>query len=259
MEKRGNDFLDDRIRLARIPDLIRSKQLESDFEKEVVADTPEQIERQVNELVDWLVEQDLRQWTAVSEHLTERSAEHAGRVVGGTGPREGTLAYDRQRLIESIGRATRQAVEAFDKEKEAEELAHSARAAVVNTGLAGIGVGVGVAVVIAAHTAFLDFTGVFAGVAAAALGLLILPARKRKAKQEFADKLDELRTTLVGSLTTQFDREMRRSTARIEDTIAPFTRFVRAEEEKLTAQQDQLVELEAQITGLQTILGKEMF
>ena len=136
-------------------------------------------------------------------------------------------------------------------------MAHSARAAVINTGLAGIGVGLGVAVVVAAHTAFLDFTGVFAGVAAAALGLLILPARKRKAKQEFADKLNELRTTLVGSLTTQFDREMRRSTQRIEDTIAPFTRFVRAEEEKLTAQQDELAELQAHIIGLQTILAKE--
>ena len=257
MEKRGNDFLDDRIRLARIPDLIRSKQLEYDFEKEVVSDTPEQIEQRVSELVDWLVEQDLRQWTAVSDHLTERSAEHAGRVVGESGPREGTLAYDRQRLIESIGKATRRAVDTFDKEKEAEELAHSARAAVVNTGLAGIGVGLGVAVVVAAHTAFLDFTGIFAGVAAAALGLLILPARKRKAKQEFAEKLNELRTTLVSSLTSQFEREMRRSTQRIEDTIAPFTRFVRAEEEKLAAQQDQLVELEAQITGLQTILGNE--
>ncbi len=257
MEKRGNDFLDDRIRLARIPDLIRSKQLEYDFEKEVVSDTPDQIEQRVSELVDWLVEQDLRQWTAVSDHLTERSAEHAGRVVGESGPREGTLAYDRQRLIESIGKATRRAVDTFDKEKEAEELAHSARAAVVNTGLAGIGVGLGVAVVVAAHTAFLDFTGIFAGVAAAALGLLILPARKRKAKQEFGEKLNELRTTLVSSLSSQFEREMRRSTQRIEDTIAPFTRFVRAEEEKLAAQQDQLVELEAQITGLQTILGNE--
>ncbi|NCF65557.1 MAG: GTP-binding protein [Chloroflexi bacterium] len=255
MEKRGNDFLDDRIRLARIPDLLRSKQLEKDFEKEVVGDTAEQIEQRVSELVDWLVEQDLRQWTSVSEHLTERSAEHAGRVVGESGPREGTLAYDRQRLIESIGKATKRAVETFDKEREAEELAHSARAAVVNTGLAGIGVGLGVAVVVAAHTAFLDFTGVFAGVAAAALGLLILPARKRKAKQEFVEKLEELRTKLMGSLTTQFDREMRRSTQRIEDTIAPFTRFVRAEEEKLTAQWDQLRELEAHITGLQTILA----
>ncbi len=256
MEKRGNVFLDDRIRLARIPDLLRSKQLEADFEKEVVSDTPEQIEQHVSELVDWMVEQDLRQWTAVSDHLTERSAEHDGRIVGETGPREGTMAYDRQRLIESIGKSTKRAVETFDKEKEAEELAQSARSAVVNTGLAGIGVGLGVAVVVAAHTAFLDFTGVFAGVAAAALGLLILPARKRKAKQEFAEKLEDLRIRLVESLTNQFDREMRHSSRRIEETIAPFTRFVRAEEEKLTAQRDQLAELETQIAGLQTILSK---
>ncbi len=257
MENRGNAFLDDRMRMSRIPDLLRSKQLERDFEREVVGETPDQIERLVGELVDWMVEQDLRQWTAVSDHLTERTAEHQGRIVGGVGPREGTLAYDRQRLIDSIGKVTRQAVEMYDKEKEAEELAHAARTAVVNTGLAGVGVGLGVAVVVAAHTAFLDFTGIFAGIAAAALGFLILPARKRKAKREFAEKLADLRLRLMDSLTTQFDREMRRSTQRLEDTIAPFTRFVRAEEEKLAHQREQLVELEGQIGGLQAILKQK--
>ena len=39
------------------------------------------------------------------------------------------MAYDRQRLIDSIGTATRRAVDMYDKEKEAEELAQSARAA----------------------------------------------------------------------------------------------------------------------------------
>ena len=254
MEKRGNAFFDDRLRLARIPDLLRSKQLEADFEKEVVGDTPQEIERRVSELVDWLVEQDLRQWTAVSQHLTARSSEHEGRIVGDAGPREGTLAYDRQRLIDSIGAATRQAVATYDKDREAEELAHSARQAVINTGLAGVGVGLGVAVVVATHAAFLDFTGIFAGVAAAALGLLIIPARKRKAKQEFSEKLDDLRSKLVDSLSAQFDREMRRSTARLEETIAPFTRFVRAEEAKLLAHQEQLRAIQSQMNGLQAML-----
>jgi small GTP-binding protein len=257
MERRGNDFFDDRMRLARIPDLLRSKQLEADFEKEVVADTPQQIERRVSELVDWMVEQDLRQWTAVSDHLMERSAEHQGRIVGGAGPREGTLAYDRQRLIDSIGASTRRAVEMYDKEKEAEELAQSARTAVVSTGLAGVGVGLGVAVAVATQAVFLDFTGIAAGIAAATLGLLIIPARKRKAKKEYAEKLANLRSTLVDSLTTQFEREMRRSTQRLEETIAPFTRFVRAEEEKLLEQRERLVEIESQIAGLQTILGDD--
>ena len=257
MEKRGNAFFDDRLRLARVPDLLRSKQLERDFEQEVVGDTPRLIEQRVSELVDWMVEQDLRQWTAVSDHLTERSAEHQGRVVGDSGPRAGTLAYDRQRLIDSIGKATRQAVDGFDKEKEAEALAMSARTAVVNTGLAGVGVGLGVAVAVATHAAFLDFTGIAAGVAAAALGFLILPARKRKAKAEFAAKLASLREQLVTSLTEQFEREMRRSAERVEDTIAPFTRFVRAEEEKLAGQQELLAELQAQIGGLRATLEQE--
>jgi small GTP-binding protein len=255
MENRGLEFFDDRLRLARIPDLLRSKQLEADFEKEVVADTPQAIESRVSELIDWMVQQDLRQWTAVADHMARRKDSHADRIVGETGPREGTLAYDRQRLIDSIGRSTRQAVDTYDLDQEAAELAMGARAAVVNTGLAGVGAGLGVAVAIIAHTAFLDFTGIIAGVAAAALGLLILPARKRKAKQEFSTKLGELRETLVGSLRQQFDREMRRSTQRIEDTIAPFDRFVRAERDRLTAQRDQLLALDQAINTLQRQLA----
>ena len=249
MEKRGNEFFDDRLRLGRIPDLLRSKQLEEDFQKEVIADTPRQIEDRVNELVDWMVQQDLRQWTAVADHLSRQRDAHQGRIVGDT-PREGTMAWDRQRLIDSIGRSTRQAVESYDQAREAADLAASARQAVVNAGLAGVGASIGVIVAIVAHTAFLDFTGIIAGVAAAALGLLILPARKRKAKAEFSDKLTDLRRRLVGNLEQQFDREMRRSTQRIEDTVAPFDRFVRSERDRLSTQQQALQELSGTISDL---------
>jgi small GTP-binding protein len=249
MENRGLEFFDDRLRLGRIPDLLRSKQLEEDFQKEVVADTPRQIEDRVNELVDWMVQQDLRQWTAVADHMSRQRDSHHGRIVGDA-PREGTLAYDRQRLIDSIGRTTRQAVESYDQSREAAELAASARQAVVNAGLAGVGASLGVIVAIIAHTAFLDFTGIIAGVAAAALGLLILPARKRKAKSEFSAKLTDLRTKLVSNLEQQFEREMRRSTQRIEDTIAPFDRFVRSERDRLTTRQKTLQDLSAEIVDL---------
>ncbi len=254
MEKRGNDFFDDRLRLGRIPDLLRSKQLEQDFQDEVVADTPRQIEDRVNELVDWMVQQDLRQWTAVADHLGRRRDSHQSRIVGDT-PREGTLAWDRQRLIDSIGRSTRQAVESYDQTREAAEIAASARQAVVNAGLAGVGASIGVIIAVVAHTAFLDFTGIFAGVAAAALGLLVLPARKRKAKQEFSEKLDDLRRRLVGNLEQQFEREMRRSAQRIDDTIAPFDRFVRSERDRLSTRQTALQGLEATVSDLVRRLG----
>lgn len=255
MEVRGHEFFDEYIRFGRIPDLIRTKKVEKAFEDEVIGDTPKQIERQVNDMVDWMVEQDLRQWTAVAEHMAQRKEAHDNRVVGQAGPKEGSLAYDRARLIDSIGSATAQAVDSYDREREAEQIAEAARNAVVSTGLAGIGVGLGVAIVAATQLIWIDVTGILAGVTAAALGIFILPSRRRKAKKELEGKLEDLRHRLVNNLTEQFNREMRRGAQRIEDTISPFTRFVRAESNKLASQQETLVELEAHIVGLQAQLN----
>ena len=256
MEKRGDDFFEEMIRFSRVTDLMRSRSLEKAFENQVVADTPKQIENRVSELVDWMVEQDLRQWTAVADHMAQRKEAHDNRVVGQSGPKEGTLAYDRQRLVTSIGAATQRAVETYDKDKEAAELAEVARSAVVGTGLAGAAgaAGLGLALTGGLHLVFLDVTGIVAGIAFATLGALILPARRRKAKRELEEKLAALRQKLVGSLTDQFTREMSRGAQRIEDTIAPFARFVRAENDKISAQRDELVELEAHISGLQAQL-----
>ncbi len=258
MEKRGNEFFDEMIRFSRISDLLRTRQLEKSFEKKVIGDTPEQIERAVGELVDWMVEQDLRQWTAVADHLAKRKLEQESRIVGQSGPREGTLAYDRQRLIDSIGTATRRAVETFDRDQEAQELAEAARSAVIGTGIAGVvgAAGLGMAIAGGLHLVFLDVTGVVAGIAFATIGALILPARRRSAKAELETKLAELRHKLVSGLTEQFDREMRRSAQRIEDTVAPFSRFVRAQNEKYAGQREQLEELEAHVLGLQAQLKR---
>lgn len=257
MEKRGRAFFDDTIRFGRIPDLVRPNRIQAEFEEKVVADTPEQIEARIDELVDWMVEQDLRQWMAVSEHLSRRKEEHEDRIVGQSGPKEGTLAYDRQRLIDTIGLTTHQAISGYDKEKEAAEMAESARSAVAGVALLEIGgLGIGAVVAALATATWLDVTGIAFGVTFMALGFLVLPARRRRANQELEMKLNTLRQKLVSSLTDQFDREMRRSTQRIEDTVAPYARFVRAEQEKLERQQKELIELEAHITDLQNQLQR---
>lgn len=255
MEKRGNNFFDETLRLGRIPDLIRRDKIEHEFEREVIGNTPQKIEERVGELIDWMVEQDLRQWTAVADVLRKKQEQHIGRIVGEGGPREGTLAYDRQRLVDSIGYKTREAVASYDKSAEAEKLATSAREGVVNAGLvAGSGVGIGAALALLTSATFLDVTGILAGLAAVTFGLLVLPSRKRNAKTELADKLRQLRERLMEGLRTQFEHEMERSARRIEDAMAPFSRFVRAEQAKLTAQRDKFVEAEAHIVGLKSQL-----
>ncbi|MDX1615697.1 MAG: dynamin family protein [Candidatus Promineifilaceae bacterium] len=258
MEKRGREFFDETIRLGRIPDLVRANRVKTDYQEQVVADTPEKIEARIGELIDWMVEQDLRQWSAVADHLARRKDTHEERLIGESGPREGTLAYDRQRLIDSIGTATRQAIASYDKEREANALAESARSAVAGTALLEIGgLGIGAAVAALATATWLDVTGILAGVAFMALGFLVLPAQRRKANQELENKLGELRRRLVGGLTDQFERELRRSAQRIEDIVAPYDRFVRAESDRLKAQQLELNELEAHLVGLQNQLQQQ--
>jgi hypothetical protein len=157
--------------------------------------------------------------------------------------------------VDSIGTATRQAVASFDREREAADLAESARSAVAGTALLEIGgLGIGAAVLATVSAVWIDVTGILAGLTFMTLGLLVLPARRRKANQELESKLAELRRKLVSNLTEQFNREMRRGAQRIEDTIAPFARFVRAEGGRLENQQETLVELEAHMTGLQAQL-----
>ena len=256
MEMRGRNFFDEYMRLFRMPDLMRKEHIRQRFEQDVVGNTPQLIERRVGEMVDWLVEQDLRQWTAVAEHLTRRRQENDERIIGQGGPKEGTLAYDRQRLIDSIGRAAHETIASYDQRFEASQLADVARKSVIETaGLTLGGASLGALIALATHVAFLDATGVIAGITAVTLGLLVLPARRRKANQELSTKLNDLRQRLTETLNEQFDREMRRGHQRIEDAIAPFSRFVRAENQKLVAQRDHVEELEAHIAGLRAQLG----
>ena len=67
----------------------------------------------MTDLIDWMVELDLRQWQAVTEHLAGRRREHQDRIVGDMGP--GSFQYDRERLIDAVAREARRVVEGYDK------------------------------------------------------------------------------------------------------------------------------------------------
>ena len=58
-------------------DLFNRARIQKEFEERVVADAPRQIERRVSELIDWLIDQDFRQWQAVTSRLAEPRARPA--------------------------------------------------------------------------------------------------------------------------------------------------------------------------------------
>lgn len=234
MENRGMIFFDETLRLARVFDLINTQRISREFEKKVAAETPQQIEQEVSSLIDWMVERDLRQWRSTLEYIENRmksSREEQDRPISGI---DTTFELNRRRLLDSVGVAARKVMETYDREAEAGKLAESVRSTIAGTALVEVGaVGLGVLLVTVLNTALLDFTGILAAGSVAVLGFLILPARRRRAKRELADRLESLRKNLVKAMEDAFEKEQKNSLQRLRESIAPYTRFVRSEQQKL--------------------------
>ena len=255
MEKRGHEFFDEHMRIARVMDLLNRSRMQQGFEQSVVADTPQQIERKVGELVDWLVDADLRQWQDVTTHLAQRRRQYEDRIVGEAD--SARFHYDRTRLIDSVGRESQKVIDSYDRRKEARELADSARNAVATAAAVSAGaVGLGAIVTIAATTAAADVTGIIMASLVAALGFFILPAKREQAKEQMRKKIGAVREKLSIALKDQFAREISRSGDRIRESIAPYSRFIRAEGEKLRTTEQELREIGAEIGSLRSRIDK---
>lgn len=255
-EKRGDDFFESTIRLSRIFDLTNKPKIKADFEKRVVADLPKQIEQRIQEIIDWLVTSDLQQWQSVRDHLTRRRSEQADRLVG---QMTAGFQYDRSRLLDTVGTTTQRTLENYDKDSEASRIAESLQEAVGRMALMGVGaVGLGTAVSILATTAAADVTGLVAAGALAAFGLLILPHRKQVARKQLREKIAAMRAQLISALTKQFDKEVQASVRRVEDAVAPYTRFIKAEQEKLNESHAKFKQLQNELLMQTSALNRSL-
>ena len=254
MERRGHDYFDETMRIGRVMDLLNRSRIQQGFEQQVVADAPQQIEKKVGELVDWLVDADLRQWQGVTAHLAERRRQYRDRIVGDD--ETGRFHYDRTRLIDSVGREAQRVVDSYDRRKEARELADSARNAVAAAAAVGAGaLGLGTIIAVATTTAAADFTGILMASVLATIGFFILPAKRKKAKEEMRRKVADVRERLSNALRKQFAAEITRSGDRIRESIAPYSRFVRAEGEKLQETERELREISVALESLRARIG----
>ena len=233
MEARGQAFLDDTLRIGRVFDLLNRPRIQREFEERVVADAPVIVERRVSELIDWLVDQDLRQWQALAAQLAERGREHGERMPGGEDI--GAFQTDRRTLLDSVGRQAQRVVETFDRRAEAQALADGARTAVAAAAAMGASaLGLGALVTVVATTAAADVSGILAASVLGAIGMLILPAKRRRARSELEQKVADLRQRLAVALRSEFVTARDRSAQRLTDGIAPYSRFIRAEQGKWT-------------------------
>ncbi len=248
LEQRGIDFFDATLRLTNVQNLIRGDKIRAEFEKRVLADVPQQIEEQVQRLIDWLVQKDLHEWQQVMSYLQRRRAQNLDHLVGeGYGPRE----TRRRELIDSVGKSVQTIVETYNRNQEASELAASVEAAVAQTALLEAGaVGLGTIVSIAVLSSSMDITGIVAAGTLAILGFFVIPFKRKQAKDKFKEKMLTLRTKLLGALSTQFNNEKESVIARMKDGVAPYTRYVRSERERIDVAEAALAGLRQNLSAL---------
>ena len=258
LEQRGLDFFDTTMRLTNIQELIRGDKVRAEFEKRVLADVPRQIEEQVQRLIDWLVQKDLQEWQRVMTYVQRRRALHAEHIVGeGLEPRE----VRRRELIDTMGGTVQRVVQTYDRDKEASELAKHVETAVAQTALLEVGaLGLGTLVTAAVVSSSVDITGMLAAGTLAIVGFFVIPYKRNQAKENFKKKMTTLRTTLLDTLTTSFNKEAKNAVERLKDGITPYTRFVRAEHKRIENTESVLATLRKKLSSLrarsQAVVGK---
>jgi len=255
MEQRGQIFFDENLRLARVLDLMNKTRIQKTFADEVIRDVPKQIEQKVDEMIDWLVDRDFRQWKAVMDHLTTRKITHKDKIIGD--PINAQFNFNREHLIETVAREANQVVEQYDRQGEAQAIADGAQNAVAASAAIEVGaIGLGTLITILATTLSADVTGILVASAVAVLGLFIIPARRRKANLEMKEKIDQLRDQLETSLRSNFMKEIERGLSRINTAIEPYTRFVRSERTNLSTNKEEISDLQRRMLNLKNQIEK---
>jgi small GTP-binding protein len=255
MERRGIRFFEETIRIGRIKSLMDSEAVKRAFEREVVGETTRDIEDEVNRVIDWIVERNLRLWQDISGYIERRQlTRHREGMIGDVGP---SFSYNRQALLDSIGRVSRDVVGSYNRDSESRAIANEIQGAFATTALAEAGaIGLGTIVVTVVTGAAADVTGILLATVLAVGGFYVLPRKRRQAQRDFQRRIAELRTHLKEALTRQVHLELEQSSGRINEAIAPYRRFVQTQQQQLNEARGELIATEDALLRLRSDIEK---
>ncbi|WP_158675050.1 dynamin family protein [Pelolinea submarina] len=241
-EKRGLEFFDNTFRINRVMDLLNKERIKNEFNKNVVKNLSKDIDEKVSGSIEWLVEEDLKQWQIVTQKISQRASKHQDRIL--SDPNSQQINLERQKIISNINRQAQRVVEEYDQEVEASNIAEEAQMAVAASAAVEVGaIGLGTLITLLATTASADLTGILLAGLTATLGFFILPAKKKQTKNAFSENIASLREKLSKALMNEFAHQIDIQIENIQSTIQPYTRFIRAEDESISKAADTLKEL----------------
>lgn len=243
LAKRGNDFFDEKLTFTNILGLLRGETIKQAFEKDVVADTSQQIATSASDLIDWLMEKNSRLWKDILDYM-QRKTESKTLL-------DFTFEYNRAELVRSMGKSATDVVNEYDKEKEANRLLNEIKSTLVTTVAIEVSA-VGLGTILA--TSLLDITGITAAGVLAATGLAVIPYKRASLKESFQNKINDLRTKLKSTMNSHFEHEVTNKITKLQSVIEPFSKLVTTEKQTCEEALQKLSEIEEQLKELELLL-----
>jgi small GTP-binding protein len=246
LERRGVDFLDRYVRIQHFMMLRDSLRFREEFDRQVFQGFKGSIDSTIQESVDWLVRENMKLWNGTVEEF-HRDAVRDSRdrdVIGRVG-RE--FAYNREEVYSRMRQQAEQRLAAYDVNIESRRIIDNAMRAVIQSfGLGAGALGLGYIITSAVSSMALDVTGLTAATMLLVTSFLILPYKRSKAKTEFKQRINELRTTMRESLERESTTEIDRMIRSINSAFEPYQRFYATESEKVDRFARKLAEIDAQ-------------
>lgn len=233
LERRGVDFLDRYVRINHIMLLRDPSRFREEFQRQVFHDWEGSIDRTIQESVDWLVSQNMKLWDATVDAFQRKSElEAAPSELANVAGRR--FAYNREQVYGRIKVEAERRIQSYDVATESRHVIDDAvRGVVQSLGLGASAIGITYLVSTFFTSAAIDVTGFTAATMLLVSSLLVLPYKRSKAKSEFRDKIERLRTQMHDALERQSRIEIDRMIENIAESFEPYSRFFRSEMEKI--------------------------
>jgi small GTP-binding protein len=234
LQDRGTDFLERYIRVTHIMLLRDTLRFKEEFQRQVFHDWEGSVDRTIQEGVDWLVKQNMRLWNDTVGRVLAAEDKPLSRSEGVVGRVGSEFAYNRDEIYGRMHSEAERRMRSYDVGVESRKTIDGAMSGVIQSLGLGVGAfGLGYLVTTAVTSAAIDVTGLTAATILFVTSFLVLPYKRNKAKNEFRERIDELRKQLGDSLRRESQEEIGRILGNIRQAFEPYERFYRSESQKI--------------------------
>eukprot|EP00462_Mataza_sp_D1_P020629 CAMPEP_0175133222 /NCGR_PEP_ID=MMETSP0087-20121206/7521_1 /TAXON_ID=136419 /ORGANISM="Unknown Unknown, Strain D1" /LENGTH=573 /DNA_ID=CAMNT_0016415685 /DNA_START=215 /DNA_END=1936 /DNA_ORIENTATION=- len=227
MMEKTDAFLEDTLSIGNIGDLVRADVMKTRFDQMVNKDVSEELQESMVNLVDWMAIRTERQAELVAQNMSRAISPSLGRAANCTIGSD--FLSNRISMVRSLQNHARATVSPDYRQQEQERLVKAISTALYTFAAVEVSaVGLG-----ALFTAALfDWTGIAGAGLLAITGFAVVPHKRQRLRKDMKRNIVLLQTRTAEVTHKHFSQELDASVEKITQSIAPFTRYVQAENSK---------------------------